>query len=401
MTGGSLRASAALGAALLAVLAALGPGAQGPARTRGADPSPADVVELAPGPGPAGFARALRARPFRFPEDHGPHYDYQTEWWYWTGNVRATNGSEYGFQLTFFRRGLRPGPPPEGPGLSTNQVYFAHFAITDAARGTHVAVERFARGKGALAGASGHPFSVWLEDWKAQSRGDGRVVRLRARDQSRGLLLDLELEAEKPLVAHGDHGLSPKGVDPGNASYYLSFTRLRARGRLAAREGSEPPTQASGTAWFDHEWSTSALGPRAVGWDWFSLQLGDGRDLMFFRIRREDGRVEPASAGTLVGREGATWRLGPEDVQVEVEAEWTSPRSGVRYPAAWRVRVPSQGLDLRIEPLVADQEVRASFTYWEGAVRVAPAGSTRDAAAAGGRGYVELTGYGSSLRDVF
>jgi predicted secreted hydrolase len=189
-------------------------------------------------------------------------------------------------------------------------------------------------------------------------------------------------------VAHGDRGLSPKSDEPGNASYYVGYTRMTARGRIGADE-------VSGEAWFDHEWSTSALGSRAVGWDWFSLQLLDGRELMSFRIRREDGSAEPVSGGTLVERDGRTRRLSRDDVGIRVLRRWTSPRTGATYPSLWRVSVPSEGLDLRVVPRLEDQEMRTSFAYWEGAVEVLDAGAPI------GQGYVELTGYSGSMRDVF
>ncbi len=360
-------------------------------------------LELGPGPSLAGFARAIAVRPFVLPADHGPHLEYQTEWWYYTGNVDAADGRHFGFQLTFFRRGLSPGPPP-GEGLASNQVYFAHFAITDVAAGRHAAVERFSRGAAGLAGATGVPFAVWLEDWRAEARNaDGSTVRLTAHDAASGLSLDLELAATKPLVAHGDRGLSPKSDEPGNASYYVGYTRMTARGRIgtagtAGDSAVKGALAVAGEAWFDHEWSTSALGPGAVGWDWFSLQLDDGRELMLFQIRREDGSTEPASGGTLVERNGRARRVVREDVSIDVLGHWTSPESGGRYPSRWRVRVPSAGLDLLTEPWLESQEMRTSFVYWEGAVRVGCGLSGQPVV---GRGYIELTGYARSMRGVF
>ena len=339
------------------------------------------------------FARATQPRTFHLPDDHGPHFDYQTEWWYYTGNLKTKDGHAFGFQLTFFRRGLAPGPPAK-TGLATNQIHFAHFAITEVAAGRHRFAERFSRGALGLAGATGAPFRLWLEDWSAEAtKPDGSGVRLRARDGD--LLLDLELEAVKPLVAHGDRGLSPKSDTPGNASYYIGYTRMRAKGRLG---GSGAPAEAEGEAWFDHEWSTSALGPKAVGWDWWSLQLSDGRELMFFQIRREDASHEAASGGTLVQADGTTRRLGPDDVRVEVQGVWRSPETDARYPARWRLRVPTEDLDLVVEPLLAAQEMRTSFTYWEGAVRVEGTSGGRPIS---GQGYVELTGYASAMKGVF
>ena len=379
---------------LLVVAVVLGLGAVGLFVSRRDSKTPTSPARLRLAPAPElAFARATQRRAFHLPDDHGPHYDYQTEWWYYTGNLKAKDGHAFGFQLTFFRRGLAPGPPPE-TGLATNQIHFAHFAITDVAAGRHRFAERFSRGALGLAGATGAPFRLWLEDWSAEAtKPDGSGVRLRARD--RDLLLDLELEAAKPLVAHGDRGLSPKSDTAGNASYYIGYTRMRAKGRLGR---SDAPAEAEGEAWFDHEWSTSALGPKAVGWDWWSLQLTDGRELMFFQIRREDATHEAASGGTLVQANGTTRRLGPDDVRVEGQGVWRSPETDARYPARWRLRVPTEGLDLVVEPLLAAQEMRTSFTYWEGAVRVE---GTSRGSPIGGQGYVELTGYARAMKGVF
>jgi predicted secreted hydrolase len=375
----------ATGLALAAVLAPTASDRTAPA---------ASGLELGPGLDPAAFARATAVREYHLPADHGPHLEFQTEWWYYTGNLTASDGRRFGFQLTFFRRGLAPGEPSDGLGLATHQVYFAHLAITDVAARSHVFAERWSRGAGGLAGARGTPFAVWLEGWRVESRrADGSAVRLVARDGP--LLLDLELEARKPLVRHGEQGLSPKSDEPGNASHYIGYTRLSARGRLAAGGGAEP---VSGDAWFDHEWSTSALGAGAVGWDWFSLQLQDGRELMYFQIRREDGGVEAVSGGTLVDAAGDTRRLPADAVSLTVLDRWTSPQTGATYPSRWRLRVPGEDLDLLVAPWIPAQEMRTSFVYWEGAVRVS---GTRAGRPLAGHGYVELTGYARSMQGVF
>jgi predicted secreted hydrolase len=397
MRRGRARTLIAALSALVAAVAALtagGPGRLPSPREGRAAAHEGTWLELGPGPDAAGFEHATKIRPFRLPLDHGPHFGFQTEWWYYTGNVVATGGQAFGFQLTFFRRGLTPGPPPDGPGLATNQVYFAHLAITDVAAGTHAFAERWARGAAGLAGATGAPFAVWLEGWRVDSASaDGSAVRLVARDG--GLGLALELDATKPLVAHGDRGLSAKGRAPGNASYYVGYTRLRVRGRLAAA-GSD--VAVTGEAWFDHEWSTSALDAGAVGWDWFSLQLADGRELMCFRIRREDRSLEPASIGTVVRADGSTRRLPASAILLDVLDRWTSPETGATYPSRWRLRVPDESLDLLVVPRVADQEMRTSFTYWEGSVAVSGTASGRPVF---GQGYVELTGYARSMQGVF
>jgi predicted secreted hydrolase len=368
-------------------------------------------LELGRGPDDAGFARVTAARAFRLPADHGAHEQYQTEWWYLTGNLDAAGGEHFGFQLTFFRRGLSPGAPPAGPGLSSNQVYFAHLAVTDVAAGRHAAAERFARGAGGLAGARSEPFSVWLEDWRleqcaqderAETAPEAAVAgcapgwwHLSAADAATGIVLDLQLRAEKPLVAHGDRGVSPKSGEPGNASYYVGYTRLAARGRIGL---GDHRLAAAGEAWFDHEWSTSALGAGAVGWDWFSLQLADGRELMYFQIRRADGSTEAVSAGTLVARDGSSRRLARDDVRVFGLGRWRSPQTQISYPSRWRLFVPAERLELELQPWLADQEMRTSFVYWEGAVRVS---GTLSGAPLVGQGYVELTGYGRSMQGVF
>jgi predicted secreted hydrolase len=379
-------------AALVGILAASSLGLLLLARAGPPPQTRTPTLRLDPAPEVA-FARAREPILFRLPEDHGPHYAFQTEWWYYTGNLSSAEGRRYGFQLTFFRRGLLPGPPP-AEGLATTQIHFAHFALTDVAGGRHRFAERFSRGAAGLAGANARPLRVWLEDWSAEGRNaDGSMLRLHAHDQ--GLGLELDLEALKPLVTHGDRGLSPKSEAPGNASYYIGYTRMRARGRLSV-DGSHQDV--AGEAWFDHEWSTSALGPGALGWDWWSLQLSDGRELMFFQIRHEDGSPDPVSGGTLVLADGKVLRLGRGDVRIEVTGRWRSPETNADYPGRWRLLVPTEDLVLDIEPLLAAQEMRTSFTYWEGAVR---AFGTSRGARVDGRGYVELTGYSRTMQGVF
>jgi predicted secreted hydrolase len=361
---------------------------------RVASPAQDDVsLRLAPPEDGIAFAQALEPKTFMLPRDHGPHFEYQTEWWYYTGNLNAPSGRRFGFQLTLFRRGLTPGPPADA-GLATNQIYFAHFAVTDVEAGRHRFSERFARGAGGLAGATGSPYRAWIEDWTVASlNAEGSRVQLSARDGEDSL--DLTLEAEKPLVRHGDRGLSPKSSERGNASYYVGYTRLRAVGRVTSAGAAH---EVAGQAWFDHEWSTSALGPAAVGWDWFSLQLGDGRELMYFQIRRADGGLEPISGGTLVEPDGSTRRLLATDVAIEVLGHWTSAETDARYPSGWRLRVPSAQLDLTISPWIPAQEMRTSFTYWEGAVRLEGSGAGGTMT---GQGYVELTGYSKTMKGVF
>ena len=332
----------------------------------------------------AGFARAMAPRPFQFPADHGPHPEFRTEWWYYTGNLQTADRRHIGFQLTFFRVALAPTEQPRASAWATRQLYFAHFAVTDTAASRFHAFSRTGRGALGMAGAEAAPFRVWIDGWSAE--GAGASPRLRASDGD--VAIDLELSATKPVVLQGERGLSRKGPEPGNASFYYSFTRMPARG--VVRLGAET-LAVSGEAWMDREWSTSGLGADVQGWDWFAVQLDDGRELMVYLLRRRDGTLDPFSAGSLVAPDGAVRALGAGDVRVETLAHWSSARSGVRYPARWRLTVPSAELRLDIEPRRADQELRVNTRYWEGAVAVtgmAGAWSIR------GHGYVELVGYG-------
>ena len=332
----------------------------------------------------AGFARAMAARPLDFPADHGPHPNFRTEWWYYTGNLQTADRRHIGFQLTFFRVALAPTEQPRASGWATRQLYFAHFAVTDTAAGRFHAFSRTGRGALGMAGAEAAPFRVWIDGWSAE--GAGASPRLRASDGD--VAIDLELSATKPVVLQGERGLSRKGPEPGNASFYYSFTRMPARG--VVRLGAET-LAVSGEAWMDREWSTSGLGADVQGWDWFAVQLDDGRELMVYLLRRRDGTLDQFSAGSLVAPDGAVRPLGAGDVRVETLAHWSSPRSGVRYPARWRLTVPSAELRLDIEPRLADQELRVNTRYWEGAVAVT---GMAGAWSIKGQGYVELVGYG-------
>lgn len=336
---------------------------------------------------PAGFAYAREPRAFVFPRDHGEHPDFRSEWWYFTGNLQDGDRA-FGFQLTVFRFALRPGG---GSGASTspwrsNQVYLAHFAVSDIGNDRFYSAERRARPALDQAGVSNDPTAVWLHDWRME-RGNGATETWHLRAAQESVAIDLDLRAERAIVAQGDRGLSHKSATPGNASYYYSIPRFTAQGTVGIGERTH---QVRGAAWFDHEWSTSALAEDQIGWDWFSLQLDDGRDLMFYQLRDVRGRADPASHGILVNPDGSTTTLTRAQISLNVLDYWRSPASGARYPAAWRIRIPDHELDLRVRPRMAAQEWHANFTYWEGAVTAT--GTARGSAVAGS-GYVELVGY--------
>jgi predicted secreted hydrolase len=379
--------SAAIWATAILASGALAVGLLRPWEGRESGPLPAGItVAEALRGNPTGFARARAPRSFSFPQDHGPHPDYRTEWWYFTGNLETPQGRHFGYELTMFRIGLAPKAPERASRWAANEVYLAHFAVTDVAGQSFRAFERLTRGALGLAGASATPFRVWVEDWSAEGRAtDALSVHLRAAEEGAGI--DLLLESTKPPVLQGDGGLSQKSAEPGNASYYYSMTRMPTSGTL--RVGAQT-FQVQGLSWMDREWGTSALSPEQAGWDWFALQLSDGRDLMFYRLRRRDGSVDPFSAGSLVGTDGRAIKLARGDVHIEVLDQWASP-DGVRYPSRWRLSVPKEGLELDIRPLVPNQELRLSVRYWEGAVGVR--GRSRGSPIQGS-GYVELAGYG-------
>ena len=357
----------------------------------GAQLPQAALESLPPAGSIDGFTRATQPDAVVFPRDFGPHDDYQTEWWYYTGNLATADGRPFGFQFTIFRRALSPSPensPAATSDWRTNQVYLAHFTLSDIAADAFHSAERFSRGAAGLAGAAAVPYRVWLEDWSIEEISPGRV-RLHARTNE--VAIDLTLDETLPPVLHGDGGLSQKGPEPGNASYYYSIIQQQAAGTVAV--GGET-FDVTGLAWKDHEWSTSALSAGAVGWDWFSLQLDNGGALMLFEIRREDGTREPTSAGSYIAPDGAVTHLVLGDWSLEVTDTWTSPTSGGEYPAGWRIAVPSVGLVLEGRPLMADQELNLSTVYWEGAVGFS---GTLDGMPINARGYIEMTGYAGSM----
>ena len=338
----------------------------------------------------AGYQRAYQPRPFVFPADHGPHPEFRNEWWYVTGNLADATGREFGYQLTLFRIALAPTVPVVDSAWRTNQVYMGHFALTDVVDNRHRAFERFSRGAMGLAGAQAAPLRVWLEDWELASIGP-ETLPLRVRAHQDDIAVDLLLDTAKPLVLQGEQGLYQKSVEPGNASYYYSLTRLPTRGVVSL--GGQVFT-VSGASWLDREWSTSALGPEQSGWDWFALQLDDGRDVMFYRLRRKDGGIDPFSKGILVAADGSARVLRWNEVDLQPVGEWISSKTGDRYPAGWRLRVPTEQMDLTVTPKIADQEMRLTVRYWEGAVAVGGHAGER---AVAGQGYLEMTQYESLI----
>jgi predicted secreted hydrolase len=343
--------------------------------------APALRVDEAMGGSPdPGFARALEPRTFRFPQDHAAHPDFATEWWYLTGNLSDENGRRFGYQFTLFRIGLRPGEVVKDSNWRSNQVYMGHLAISDIAAGQHYSAERFARAAAGLAGARAVPFEVWLGPWSLQAGSELFPLSLEAQHDGIGLSLQLQ-PGDKPMVLQGERGLSRKSATPGNASYYYSYTRLPTQGELRI---GDVLFSVQGNSWMDREWSSSALDEDQVGWDWFALQLDDGRELMFYQLRNRQGGVHAFSQGVLVAQDGSVRNLLPGQVTLMPSRYWQSG-DGTRYPIDWRLQAPEYQLDLDVRALLDDQLMDHSVHYWEGAVEVS--GSHR------GQGYLELSGY--------
>jgi len=330
------------------------------------------------------YARVV-PRPLEFPRDHGAHPEFRTEWWYVTGWVADAAGNPYGVQVTFFRN--RPGVAEANPSaFAPRQLVFAHAALADPRHGRLRHDQRAARAGLGLAGTDEPSTRAYIDDWSLALR-DGRYL---AKVTAHDFALDLTFSPTQPLLLQGAAGYSRKGPDPGQASHYYSRPQLAATGTITVAGAASAVT---GTAWLDHEWSSTVMATEAVGWDWAGINLADGGALMAFRMRDKDGRAVWAG-GTLRGADGRVRAYAPDEIRFEATRSWRSPRTGVSYPVG--MTVVAGDLALQLEPLIDDQELdsRASTgtIYWEGAVRAAIAG--REA----GRGYLELTGYGAPLR---
>ena len=358
-----------------------------------------------------GYTLALGPREFVFPDDHGVHPGFKTEWWYYTGNLFSEEGRQFGYQFTIFRNQLSPSGEDfarinqkesaqmnlelnsaNDSEWSTNQLYLAHFAISDVSKRDHVFNERYSRGTAGLAGASVDPYRIWLEDWEITRVTDLKAtderfpVRIKA-EMSDGTALEVVLNPQKPLVLQGEEGYDKKGGEDGNASYYISFTRMQTEG-LLKKDGES--LVVSGLSWMDHEWSTSALDSGQTGWDWFSIQLSNGYELMYYQIRNADPELAPQTTGSLIAPNGQKRDLGQGEVQLEVLEYWTSPHTGARYPLQWTLGIPSEELKVDVATVFDDQEMTVSVQYYEGALHVS--GKFRDEAI-DGNGYIEMTGY--------
>ena len=330
-----------------------------------------------------GYAVVVPGRPFHFPQDHGPHSDYRTEWWYYTGHLNTAEGAHFGFQFTLFRVNLQPKKPLNPSYWAMQHLLMGHLSITDVHQQRYYHAQRLEREALGFAGAQTQPFRVWLQDW--QISGDPLSPTLVAKTDD--MMLNLQLHARKPIVLQGEQGYSQKGAAPENASYYYSITRMGVTGEIGVAGKIQTVT---GQAWFDREWSSHALDAEQVGWDWFSLQLSDNRELMYYQLRNQQGHAAAQSRGVLIGPKGQVeMTLKPEDIVLTPESYWQSP-DGQRYPVDWQLEVRKANIKLYIKAMVDDQAFTGMVRYWEGAVSLS--GQVGDDKITG-VGYVELTGY--------
>ena len=339
------------------------------------------------------YAQAIDPYEWDFPADFGAHPDFLTEWWYYTGNVATDDGRRFGYQFTIFRRAISPVDNTSDSEWRTNQVYLAHFTISDIESDTFYHDQRFSRGGAGLAGASVDPFyRVWLEDWEILAENeDASLVRIQA--ESDEFSINLSLEQTKAPALQGDNGLSQKSDEAGNASYYYTLSRLATTGEITINDET---FTVEGNTWKDHEFSTSALGTGAQGWDWFGLIFDDNTELMIGQIRLQDASREPAFGGLMIYPDGSTEYLSSDRFTINPSDTWTSPHTGAEYPSGWdmTVNTSQETLNFSVTPLMRDQELHDTEpAYWEGAVQVS--GDVT------GYGYAELTGYNESMQNRF
>ena len=338
------------------------------------------------------YRLALPGRTLSFPADHYSHPDFKTEWWYYTGHLQTESGRRFGYQVTFFRFGVRDRQTNIKETPLFTELYMAHFALSNISGRSFLFRERINRGIGDRAGAKTDRFFVWNEDWSIE--GDGNNHKISVND--RGTELRLELKSLKPPVLHGQNGYSQKAEGEGHASYYYSLTRMQAEGELIIDGKRE---QVRGLSWMDHEFGSNQLGEDQLGWDWFSIQLENQSELMLYLMRRKDGSIDPYSHGTLVYADGTTRHLALQDYRVDVTSRWQSPKSAAEYPIKWKVLVPAEQIHLEVAPHFPEQELITNrstrVTYWEGAVEVK--GMLRNKPIAGS-GYVEMTGYAGKVK---
>jgi predicted secreted hydrolase len=339
------------------------------------------------------FRPALPGYEYRFPRDLYSHDNFRIEWWYYTGHLEEAAGRSFGYQLTFFRVALDGKDKVDNPSQwKIDHIYFAHMTLSDIENEKFYFFERINRAGLGQAGAESDQLKVWNEDWSLTESDEAHHLKAREGEMA----FDLKLTSTKPLVIHGRDGVSQKGEAAGNASHYFTFTRMRTEGEVTLKGKTY---QVKGLSWMDHEFSSNQLSDAQIGWDWFSVQLDNGTELMLYQIRKKNGAIEKNSSGTWVDADGRGSHLILSEYSIQPEGQWVSQQSGTTYPAGWTLEVPKHGIRLQVTPEMANQELHhlrsISTSYWEGSVQVS---GTVKGKPVTGKGYVELVGYTKPLK---
>lgn len=336
------------------------------------------------------YVPALPGYQYQFPRDNFNHPEYGTEWWYYTGNVRATDGHRFGFELTFFRQGISRAAATSP--WHVNDIYMAHLALSDINGKHYYMAERLNRAGPGIAGVLAP--TVWNGNWHTEIEQHAHSLRGLSDDFS----FLLQVTPQKAPVIQGRDGISQKAAGTGHASHYISYTRMGTNGTITLHGKRY---QVKGDAWMDHEFFSESMSSGEVGWDWLSMQLQDNSELMLYRLRHKDGSVDPYSSGTYIDSEGKPTYLSLGDFAMTARGTtWKSPRTAAIYPVGWSVQIPGLNLQLDITTPLDDQEFVSHFgpSYWEGAIDIS---GHHGEQAVRGSGYLEMTGYAQPGRSSF
>ncbi|HEX4030738.1 MAG TPA: lipocalin-like domain-containing protein [Terracidiphilus sp.] len=342
------------------------------------------LLLLAACAGAQDYQLALPGYSYRFPRDNFDHPAYQTEWWYYTGNLRAADGHRFGFELTFFRQTV--ARDANASTWHIHDLYMAHLALSDLSGHRFYSMERVNRAGPGIAGIDEKTGTIWNGNWQAVLHPDSQTLRGMAGDFS----FQFTVQPLKPPVINGIDGISQKAEGVGHASHYISLTRLLTHGSIELKGKSY---SVEGSAWMDHEFFSDSMSSIESGWDWLSVQLDDNTELMLYRLRRRDGSIDPYSSATYIDAHGKALHLSLQDFSMTPSGStWTSHATGGTYPVSWQVAVPQLGLHLAITTPLKSQELigRVGPSYWEGAIDIA---GERDGRHLHGAGYLEMTGY--------
>jgi predicted secreted hydrolase len=317
----------------------------------------------------------------KLPEDLFYRKDYRVQWWYFTGHLKDGYGREFGYEVTFFVAGVQKRGYRSSFG--TNNIYISHFAISDIEGKRYLYTDDADNGAFGFAGAEEDRLKVWVG--KDFLEGNPSVMRIRAGNKDASA--DLRLVPKKKVVLNGVNGYLRKSMEsPLISSLYFSYTRMETEGDLKIN-GSE--YRVKGESWFDREISSRGPGEDYAGWDWFSLQLDDNREIMIYMIRKKDGSIDNFSSGTFVNPDGSYRQISKKEFDIEILKHYKSKKTGARYPSQWKIKVPAENIDVTVTPMLQDQEFLGTYStwnyYWEGACRIE--GSRQ------GKAYVEMTGY--------